>query len=72
MPLPRSLAIMKRQTSEKKCADARRWAEGPDYRTEVQHAGKQRSNRTVTAVSKRLAVRFHQLKTGHCLSGQYI
>jgi len=45
---------------------------GPDYRTEVQDTGKQRSNRTVAGVSKRLAVRFHQLKTGHCLCGQYL
>jgi Zn finger protein HypA/HybF involved in hydrogenase expression len=43
MPLPRSLAHLKREISEKKWVEARQWA-----------------------------ARFYQLKTGHCLTGQYL
>jgi len=32
----------------------------------------QRPDGTVTGSNKRLASRFYQIKTGHCLSGQYL
>jgi len=33
---------------------------------------RQKSDITVAVSSKRLASRFYQLKTGHCLTGQYL
>jgi hypothetical protein len=54
MPLPRSLANIKREISEKK------WITAKKYRM----PGEQRSNGVVDRCSKRLAGRFHQLKNG--------
>jgi hypothetical protein len=72
MPLSRSLAHLKRDISEKKWAEARRWAgarvTGKKYKLLI----KQRPDGTVAGSPKRLASRFYQLKTGHCLTGQYL
>jgi len=35
-------------------------------------SGKQKPDSMVANSSKRLASRFYQLKTGHCLAGQYL
>jgi len=35
-------------------------------------SGRQKPDGAVTSSSKRLASRFYQLKTGHCLTGQYL
>jgi len=40
MPLLRSLANLKREISEKKWVEARRWAGGPGLQEEIQDAGK--------------------------------
>jgi hypothetical protein len=70
MPL-RSLAHPKREVSEKKWAEAQRWA---GFRVTIKYKlpSKQRPDRTVAGSSKRLASRFYQLKTGHCLTGQHL
>jgi hypothetical protein len=67
---PRSLANIKREISEKKWIEARQWAE--DRITAKKYRMPGRPNRAVAGCSKRLANRFYQLKTGHCLTGQYL
>jgi len=71
MPLPRSLANLKREISEKKWAETRQWAGG---RTSKKYRipKSQKPNGMVAGSTKRLASRFYQVKTGHCLSGQYL
>jgi len=72
MPLPRSLANLKREISEKKWVEARRWAGGRTskgrYRTPESH----KPDGTVAESAKRLASRYYQLKTGHARTGQYL
>jgi hypothetical protein len=72
MPLPRSLAHLKREISEKKWAEARQWAGGRITSKKYKMPCKQRTDKTVAGSSKRHASRFYQLKTGHCLTGQYL
>jgi hypothetical protein len=72
MPLPRSLAHLKREISEKKWAEARRWAGGRITKKKYKMPRKQQPDRTLVGSFKRLASRFYQLKTGHCLTGQYL
>jgi hypothetical protein len=72
MPLPRSLAHVKREISEKKWAEARRWAGGRVSTKKYRLPRGQRPDKTVASSSKRLASRFYQLKTGHCLTSQYL
>jgi hypothetical protein len=69
MPLPRSLANIKREISEKKWAEARRWAVGWITTKKYRMPGEQQPNRAVAECTKRLAGRFHQLKTENCLTG---
>jgi len=70
MPLPRSLAHLKREITEKKWAEARQWAGGRTSKKKHKMPKSQRPDGAVASSSKRLASRFCQLKTGHCLSGQ--
>jgi ribonuclease HI len=70
--LPRSLAHLKREISEKKWAEARQWAGGRITRNKYKMPRQQRPDKTVAGSSKRHASRFYQLKTGHCLTGQYL
>jgi ribonuclease HI len=72
MPLPRSLANVKREISERKWIEARRWAEGRITARKYKMPREQRPSRVVDRSPKRLAARFHQLKTGHGLTGQYL
>ena len=44
----------------------------PDSKTKYWMPKSQRPDDTVAGSSKRLASWFYQLKTGHCLSGQYL
>ena len=67
MPLPRSLANPKREISEKQWVEAR-WAGRIKYRM----PRSQRPDGTVAGSTKRLTSRFYQIKTGHCLTGQYL
>jgi len=69
MPLPRSLAHLKREISEKKRAEARQWTGG---RTSRKKYLQDAENSTVSGSTRRLASRFYQVKTGHCLTGQYL
>jgi len=72
MPLPRSLANLKREISENKWAEARRWAGGRTSKAKHRMPKSQKSDGTVAGSTKWLASRLYQLKTGHCLSGQYL
>jgi len=72
MPLPRSLANLKREISEKKWAEARQWAGGETSKTGYRMPKSQRPNGTVAGSTKRLASRYYQLKTGHARTGQYL
>jgi hypothetical protein len=72
IPLPRSLANIKREISEKKWAEARRWAEGRITARKYRVLGERQPNKVVDRCPKRLAGRFHQLKTGHRPVGQYL
>jgi len=72
MPLPRSLANLKQEISEKKWAEACQWAGGRTSKTKYRMPKSQRPDGTVAGSTKRLASRFYQIKTGHCLSGQYL
>ena len=44
----------------------------PDLQKKYKMTTSQKPDGAVTGSSKRLASRFCQLKTGHCLSGQYL
>jgi len=72
MPLPRSLANIKREVAEKKWAEARKWAGGRTSKKKYKMPKGQRPNDAVAGSTKRLASRFYQLKTGHCRTGQYL
>jgi len=72
MPLPRSLANIKREIAEKKWAEARQWAGGRTSKKKYTMPKSQRPDGTVAGSTKRLASRFYQLKTGHARTGQYL
>jgi hypothetical protein len=69
MPLPRSLAHLKREISEKKWGEARLWA---GRRIKAEKYRMPREDETVAGSSKRTASRFYQLKTGQGLTDQYL
>jgi len=71
MPLPRSLANLKREISEK-WAETRQWAGGRTSKKKYRMSKSQRPDGAVAGSTKRLAFRFYQLKRGHCLTGQYL
>ena len=72
MPLPRSLANLKREISEKKWAEARQWAGGRTSKTKYRLPESRRPDGTVAGSNKGIASRFYQVKTGHCRTGQYL
>jgi hypothetical protein len=59
MPLPRSLAHIKREISEKKWADARQWATGRVTKKKYRMPREQQPDKTVAGSTKRLASRFY-------------
>jgi len=71
-PLPRSLANLKREISEKKWAEARQWAGGRTSKTKYRIPKSQKPDGVVASSTKRLASRYYQLKTGHARTGQYL
>jgi len=71
-PLPRSLANLKREISEKKWVEARQWAGNRTSKKKYRIPESQKPDSAVANSSKRLASRFYQLKTGHCLTGQHL
>jgi len=72
MPLPRSLANLKREISEKKWVEARQWAGGRTSKKKYKIRESQRPDGTVAGSTKKMASRFYQIKTGHCLTGEYL
>jgi len=70
--LPRSLANLKREISEKKWAEARRWAGGRTSKAKYRMPESQKPDGAVAGSTKRLASRYYQLKTGHARTGQYL
>jgi len=72
MPLPRSLAHIKREISTKKWDEARQWAGKRILAKKYRMPRKQQPDKTVAGRNKRVAARFYQIKTGHCLTGQYL
>jgi hypothetical protein len=70
--LPRPLAHLKREISEKKWTEAHQWAGSRINKKKYGMSAKQKPDGTIAGSSKRLASRFYQLKTGHCLTGQYL
>jgi len=72
VPLPRSLTNLKREISEKNWVEARQWAGGRTSKAKYRMPESQRPDGTVAGGAKRLASRFYQVKTGHCLTGQYL
>jgi len=71
-PLPRSLASLEREISEKKWAEARQWAGGWTSKTKYRMPKSQKPDSAVADSTKRLASRYYQLKTGHARTGQYL
>ena len=71
-PLPRSLASLKREISEKKWAEAHQWARGRISKTKYCMLKSQKPNSVVADSTKRLARRYNQLKRGHARTGQYL
>jgi len=69
MPLPRSLANIRREIAEKKWEEARNWSEKRIKKKKYKLPEKMRQNAAVARSPKRLAERFHQLKIGHCRPG---
>jgi len=72
MPLPISLAHLEREITQKKWAEAWRWAGGRTSKQKYRMPNRQQTDGVVAGSSKRLASRFYQMKTGHCLTGQYL
>jgi len=75
LPPPRSFTDIKREFSEKKWQDAKGWARRKLARTsnrKYRPSDKQKPDATIAKANKRLASRFYQLKTEHCLTGQYL
>jgi len=52
--------------------EARQWAGGRTSRKKYRMPDSQKPDGAVANSTKRLASRFYQLKTGHCLTGQYL
>jgi len=74
-PLPRSFANVKRGFSEKKWQGAKAWTKIMLARTvnrKYRPSDRQKPDSTIAKANKRLASRFYQMKTGHCLTGQYL
>jgi len=69
-PLPRR--SIKREIAEKKWAEARQWAGGRTSKKKYRMPKSQKPDGAVAGSSKRLASRFYQIKTGHCLTGQLV
>jgi len=72
MPLPRSLANLKREISEKKWTEARQWAGGRTSKTKYRMPMSQKPDGAVAGSTRRLASRFYQLEIGHARTGQYL
>ena len=72
MPLPRSLANLKREISEKRWVEARRWAGGRTSKKKYKMPESHKPGSVIAESTKRLASRYYQLKTGHAHTGQHL
>jgi len=72
MPLPRSLATIKREIAEKKWEEAWKWSKNRVNAKKYRMPKTMHQNKMVARGPKSLAGRFHQLKTGHCRTSQYL
>jgi len=72
MPLPRSLAHLEREITEKKWAEPLQWARRRTFKKKYRMPKSQRQYVTVAESAERLASRCYRLKTGHCPTGQYL
>ena len=72
MPLPRSLSHLKREISEAKWTEAKKWSHDGVNWKKYRPIQKQIPDPTVARSRKRLASRFYQLKTGHARTGEYL
>jgi len=70
MPLPRSLATLKREISEKKWKREGGLEAGSKKKYKMPEGHK--LDGTIAESTKRLASRYYQLKTGHTRTGQYL
>jgi len=70
MPLPRSLANLKQDISEKKWEEAWMWSKKRVRGRKYLMPKTIHQNKLVAQSSKRLAGRYHQLRTRHCRTGQ--
>ena len=66
------LANIRREIAERKWEEARTWSEKRIRKKKYKLPEKLRQNAAVARGPKRLAERFHQLRTGHCRTGQYL
>jgi len=69
MPLPRSLAHLSCEASERKSTEARQWSETRIKPAKYRIPEQQRPDRAVAGSS---ASRSYQLRSGHALTGQYL
>jgi len=72
MPLPRSLANLKRNISEKKWAEARQWAGVRTCKAKNRMPKSQKPGGVVASSTKALTSIFYQVKTGQFPTGQYL
>jgi len=72
MPPPRSIANLKREIPERKCEEAWTWSKKRVRGRKYQMPKTIHQNNMVARGPKRLAGRYHQLKTGHCRTRQYL
>ena len=72
MPLPRSLGNLKWGISERMWEAAWTWTKKRVRGKKYQMPEMMHQNNMVAQAPKRLAGRYHQLKTGHCRTGQYL
>jgi len=70
VPLPRSIANTRQEILEKKWEEAWSWANERVNEKKHKMPKSQQQNGLVARRSKMLAGRFHQLRTGHCPTGQ--
>jgi len=64
MPLPRYLAHLKRETTEKEWVEARQWAGGRTSKMKYMMPKSQRPDSVIAGSAKRPASSFYQVKTG--------
>ena len=72
VPLPRSLANLKWMISEQEWMGAHLWAGGRCSKMKYKMPKSHRPDGTVSGSTKRIASRFYQMKTRHCLTGRYL